>query len=169
MSLRLIDRSAAPRFGVKGPGAAAWLQAEGVALPQLPNQWVAFGDGLVARLGLTEYLVECHVATHARLSAKPRGERVYPVLNQSLCVEISGAEIDALVRQICSVQFTALDPKARSVVLTSVIGISVIALPEFDKSGGKIRIWADNTFGRYLWQTLAQLCRELDGAFAPVA
>jgi sarcosine oxidase subunit gamma len=161
--LTLTDCSGLPRLGLKGGGAAAWLRDAGVPTPNLPNQWLPLGDGLVARLGQSEYMIETDAGTHARLSALPRRERVYPVLHQSLCLQLAGTAVDALMRQVCSVHFTALDRGARPLVLTSMAGVSVVVQPAFDARGGTVRLWADATFGRYLWHTLAALCRELGG------
>ncbi|OYW26936.1 MAG: methylglutamate dehydrogenase, partial [Methyloversatilis sp. 12-65-5] len=53
------DRSFLHRTGVKGAGAAAWLNAQGIDTPTQPNSFLQLADGtLVARLGLTEYLIE---------------------------------------------------------------------------------------------------------------
>lgn len=48
--LTVADRSAWPRFGIKGPGAADWLAGAGVALPA-PNSIAAAPGMAVLRLG----------------------------------------------------------------------------------------------------------------------
>ncbi|MCP2936170.1 hypothetical protein NK983_26125, partial [Salmonella enterica subsp. enterica serovar Typhimurium] len=53
------DLSLRRRAGVKGPGAAAWLNALGIATPERPNSYLRMDDGtLVLRMGNTEFLVE---------------------------------------------------------------------------------------------------------------
>lgn len=52
----LADLSTCDRLGLKGPGAVAWLQACGLALPAQPNRLLARDDGLiVARYGESEF------------------------------------------------------------------------------------------------------------------
>src|ERR1700675_2402124 len=58
-AIELADLSALRRAGLKGPGAADWLQVHGVPVPSRPNAWSPLdGGGLVARLGRSEFLVE---------------------------------------------------------------------------------------------------------------
>ena len=59
----IVDLSHRSRFGCKGPNAAQWLREQGLPVPEQPNSWSAFdtdgpADGLVARLGVGEFLVE---------------------------------------------------------------------------------------------------------------
>lgn len=51
--LTIEDRTAAPRFGLKGPGSADWLAANGVALPAI-NQLARAGGLVVLRLGAND-------------------------------------------------------------------------------------------------------------------
>ena len=43
-ALEFDKRDGCERFGLKGPRAAEWLEARGIALPEAPNQWVAGAD-----------------------------------------------------------------------------------------------------------------------------
>jgi len=53
-TLGVCDLSALARVGVKGPGAAEWLAARGVPVPNEPKTWRPIdGGGLVARLART--------------------------------------------------------------------------------------------------------------------
>lgn len=55
--LGLSDLSTHPRAGVKGRGAVEWMNAQGIAVPEQPNQAVTMNDGtLVARLSFEEHL-----------------------------------------------------------------------------------------------------------------
>jgi len=54
----LADLSTCDRFGLKGRGVAAWLQARGIEFPPQPNQLIELDDGLVvARYGETEFVL----------------------------------------------------------------------------------------------------------------
>ncbi|MCE2969020.1 MAG: hypothetical protein LW847_02120 [Burkholderiales bacterium] len=54
----LNDVSARARVGVKGAAAAEFLRAQGLAVPERFNCWTERDGVLVARLGMTEFLVE---------------------------------------------------------------------------------------------------------------
>jgi sarcosine oxidase subunit gamma len=54
--LCIADRTAWPRFGIKGPGSADWLRAAGIELPE-PNR-MAVQDGMVVlRLGRNDIIL----------------------------------------------------------------------------------------------------------------
>ncbi len=150
--------SRTPRAGVKGPGAAAWLTSLGVPVPDLPNSWLPLPGGLVARLGLTEFLVEGPEA--AKLAAPPV-HGVYPVLRQDTALVLKGARLNDLLLETCSVDFRALDRAARPVVLTSMAGVGVTAIPGDDAGVPCIRLWCDGTYGEWLLETLAGVAADL--------
>ncbi|WP_052128745.1 hypothetical protein [Neosynechococcus sphagnicola] len=57
--LGIADLSFLCRYGVKGTNAAPWLASHGISVPETPNTWgVLPGSGLIARLGMTEFLLE---------------------------------------------------------------------------------------------------------------
>lgn len=158
--LGLADLSLTPRHGCKGPGAARWLAAHGLPVPAAPNSWLALdGGGLIARLGLTEFLVEGPAALIAGLMAAPREPGVYPVLRQDAALHLAGSQLDALLRQTCNVNFRPLDLAARPLLLTNMVGVAVVALPGPDSC----RLWCDGSYGPYLWDTLLGIAVELGG------
>lgn len=54
--LRIADRTAWPRFGIKGPGSAEWLRKAGMDLPD-PNR-MSVQDGMVVlRLGRSDIVL----------------------------------------------------------------------------------------------------------------
>ncbi|MBS0348766.1 MAG: hypothetical protein JSR69_20145 [Proteobacteria bacterium] len=167
--LGIADQSLTPRHGCKGPGAAAWLESLGLPIPPQPNSWLPVdGGGLIARLGFTEFLVEGPATLIARLASTPRSTGVYPVLRQDVALLLGGARLDELLRQTCNVNFRPLDPAARPVVLTSMVGVGVTAIPEFRNGQPAVRIWCDGSYGHYLWETLLDIAVELGGgAVAP--
>jgi sarcosine oxidase, subunit gamma len=165
------DFSARARFGCKGPEAPAWLSRSGYQVPVQPNHAEVDGRGiLVARLALSEFLIEAVdggadevAATAGNLvrSAAPAG--VYPVMRQDVVMGLSGAALNALLRQICSVDFSSLLERAGSeagpVVLTSMIGVGVIAWPRRVCGAGSLTLWLDPSFGRYFCTTLLEVGR----------
>jgi sarcosine oxidase subunit gamma len=163
----IADLSLLPRFGCKGPGAAEWLSALGVAIPSAPNSALSMGELRVLRLGNTEFLAEGDSVVVAKLQAAPRGPGVYPVLRQDAVLLLAGSRANDLLLQSCNVNFAAIkpnpDPNLSPVVLTSMVGVGVTVMPE-NKSGAMVyRIWCDGTYGLYLWRTLCAIAEELGG------
>jgi sarcosine oxidase, subunit gamma len=168
-AVRFEDFSARVRFGCKGPEAAAWLARCGYTVPAQANQAELDRRGiLVARLALSEFLIEAvdggadeaaACAGELLLSAPPSG--VYPVMRQDVVLGLSGAALHGLLRQICSVDFSSLleraAPDAAPVVLTSMIGVGVIAWPRRIFGAPALTLWLDPSFGHYFCTTLLEV------------
>jgi sarcosine oxidase, subunit gamma len=171
--LRLDDLSERARFGCKGPGAEPWLAAAGYSVPQAPNSAILDTNGIfVARLATSEFLVEAVEGAEAtqrveaslqQLRAASRPQNVYPVARQDLVVSVQGAAIQTLLRQICSVDFVPLfesaGPNAGPVVLTSMVGVGVVAWPRQIEGGSMLTLWLDPSFAHYFWTTLLEVGR----------
>ncbi len=174
--LGIADLSFLTRFGVKGANAAEWLANQGLPIPDHPNTWHSLPEGvIIARLGLTEFLIEDSVssaiakpapsAIAPRLAAACQSPpaKVYPVLRQDLALALVGDRVNELLRQTCSFNFQALSLSDRPVVLTSMIGVAVTVIPAERNGQPFYRIWCDGTFGTYFWQTLVEIATELGG------
>jgi len=169
--LRFDDLSQHRRFGCKGPGAEPWLAAAGYTVPQAPNTAVVDATGvMVARVATSEFLIEAVDggservnSTRRQLGAASCPTNVYPVARQDLVVAIQGPAIQTLLRQICSVDFMPLfassGPVAGPIVLTSMVGVGVVAWPRRTESGTDLRVWLDPTFAQYFWTTLLEVGR----------
>lgn len=155
------DLSARPRAGVKGPRAAEWLTQMGLPVPAAPNSWLPHADGLVARLGLTEFLIEGTAADRFGTSLPPG---VHPVLRQDTALVIRGERLNDLLLETCSVNFAALDLANRPVVLTTMTGVAVIVIPTEEGGLPVCRIWCDGTWGESLCKTLGSVATELDSS-----
>lgn len=164
--LGVLDVSWLRRAGCKGPQAAAWLAQLGLPVPPIPNSWLPMPPGgLVARLGRSEFLIEDAPdgRTCARIEAEPCAPGVYPVLHQDASLLLQGRRLHDLLLQTCSLNFAELDPAQRPVVLTSMAGVAITALPFAAAGVPSVRLWCDGTYGAYLWQTLVSIAEELGG------
>jgi sarcosine oxidase, subunit gamma len=165
--LAIADLSCLPKVGLKGPGAAGWLSTKGVTIPQEANCWLCSMEGaIVARLGQSEFLIEDSLfgTTASRLDALLNDcpNDVYPVPRHDTCIALTGERIYEVLVQICSINFRAMEP--RSLVLTSMVGVSVLVVADIRFGVPAVRIWCDPTFGPYLWETLRQILGEVNGS-----
>lgn len=162
--LGIADVSLDVRCGCKGPGTVAWLDSLDVPVPEKFNSWLPLGEGgRIARLGMTEFLIEGDAAVVERLTKTPRAAGVYPVQHEDAALMLGGVRVNELLRQTCNVNFAALNLADRPVVLTSLIGVGVTVLPEQTAKGLIYRIWCDGSYGRYLFETLHDIAHELGG------
>jgi sarcosine oxidase subunit gamma len=162
--LGVADLSHLPRAGVKGRGAADWLAELGMTVPAQPNSWSTLpGGGLVARLGLTEYLVEGDAAIVATLMQTGRTAGVYPVLRQDASFALCGSQVNELLLQTCNVDFRTLDAELSKLIMTSMAGVGITILATRTGDRPCYRLWCDGTFGFYLWGTLVGIAEELGG------
>jgi sarcosine oxidase subunit gamma len=162
------------RAGVKGPRAAEALRQLGLALPARPNSWAPLrlqdredSWNVVGRLGLTEFFIEergeaTGVAALEQLGGDFAG--AYPVLREDRAIVLGGESAGEALAQVCNVNFDALDLAQRPVVMTLMVGVSVLVLPQSSAEDGAIyRIWCDPSFGPYLWETLEKVVQETPG------
>ena len=162
--LGVTDLSQRSRAGVKGSGAAGWLSQLGIQLPPEPNSWCELpGGGLIARLGLTEYLVENDELLVDTIMQTERTAGVYPVLRQDAVFALCGSRVNELLLQTCNVDFRILKTEPSQVVLTSMAGVGVTVLDTHTGNSPVYQIWCDGTYGIYLLETLIEIAQELGG------
>jgi sarcosine oxidase, subunit gamma len=164
----IADLSCLTRFGVKGAGAANWLEQQAISVPDRPNTWKPLSEGgIIARLGISEFLIEdslhSSIALQLTDASQQLSAKVYPVLRQDLAIAICGVALNELLLQTCNINFHALDLAKRPVILTSMIGVAATVIPGERNGQPFYRIWCDGTFGAYVWQTLVIIAQELGG------
>jgi sarcosine oxidase subunit gamma len=168
----MADAASLVRVGLKGPRAADWLAEAKIRVPAQSNTWSLLDAansswGMVARLGSTEFFLEeegsnprLRVLTDALADGAPQ---VYPVLRQDRALVLGGAGVESILAQVCNVDFAALDLAAQPAVLTLMIGVAVVVVPQPHGTGRRYRIWCDPSFGHYLWSTLEGILGESGG------
>lgn len=176
LELNVADRGA--RLGMKGPRAAEWLTAQGLVLPGAPNTWACSpgpdpGQVVAARLGQSEFFLQFDAAesAFARVSSAlaqcPPG--VYPVLREDFAFTLGGDAVHEALAQVCNVNFAALELDSQPVVMTLMIGVAVLALPENIAGARRYRFWCDPTFGPSLSETLGTVILECGGIIRGVS
>jgi sarcosine oxidase gamma subunit len=174
--LVLTNASSRTRVGCKGPAAEAWLTQHGISVPQGANRYAVDSRGLLAaRLATSEFLFE---STHADAASAlapakqaleyaemPSG--VYPVLRQDFVIEVSGARAHDLFAQTCAVDLAPVErdssATAGPVILTSMIGVSVVITCRTSAEGSCFTLWSDPSYSHYFWHQLAAIATELGG------
>jgi sarcosine oxidase subunit gamma len=166
--LALCDASCLERFGLKGPKAAEWLKAQGLPVPEQHNHWAPLDSGgYVMRLGLTEFFLEdgpqgTQVAS-ARQALGAGAPGVYPVRRQDAGIILAGEMVQDLLAQTCNINFATAARDPNLVLMTSMVGVSVVIIMAEINGAPVYRIWCDGTMGHYLWETLLEITQELGG------
>jgi sarcosine oxidase subunit gamma len=161
------------RIGIKGPRAAELLKQLGLAVPARPNTWAPLREqdrddswNVVSRLGFTEFFIEERGEAMAveAIEQIAGAAGVYPVLREDVAIVLGGESAHEALAQVCNVNFSALELTQRPVVMTLLIGVGVLVLPQFSQEDGAIyRIWCDPSFGPYLWETLEDVVQKIPG------
>jgi sarcosine oxidase, subunit gamma len=194
MALEFQRRRSRHRFGLKGPRAADWLTTQGIPVPAAPNTWIgmdtagvavgnepgaaageaAAGDApgdtlLVARLGTGEFFLEDRAGGSRLWGIEPAPEAhppgVYPVLRGDAAFLLSGRGSLDVLAQVCNVNFGELALDSRPVVMTLMIGVAVLIVPQGADAGRRFRIWCDPTFGAYLEESMGTVVIDSGGNY----
>jgi sarcosine oxidase subunit gamma len=163
--LSLCDVSAVERIVVKGPRAAEFLRSQAVWVPQRVYAHQPQSDGaIVVRSGGAEFFIEngWQAATVERLLAVigARAAGVYGISRQDVSLFVSGSAAIELFSQTCSYNF---GDSGFQFVMTQIAGVSCAVLPRQLGAMRVWQLWADGTYGPYLWDTLFEIVREVGG------
>jgi sarcosine oxidase subunit gamma len=181
-TLGLCDVSALHRSVIKGPGAGSFLEARGVA-QTLPAEVLRVlplkSGGLIARTGRAEFFLEDEPGERGRMDVVAQLTEsllsipqpgVYTALRQDASFLLSGDRAPAVLLQTCGFDFRQLGfrpspspDRATMMVMTRVAGVSTWVLHRTINGTAVYQLWADGTFGPYLWETLLKVTRESDG------
>jgi sarcosine oxidase subunit gamma len=153
---------------LKGPLAASWLEQRSVAVPDRPNSWCPLADDerdIVVRLGASEFLLE-QIIANTKLSALADElsmpiTGVYPVLREDSAFVLGGVAADAVLAEVCNVNFSELLSDQRHAVMTMMIGVAVTVVPQGKAAQRRYLIWCDPTYGDYLWSSLQAVITDL--------
>ena len=165
--LGLADLSYLYKAGFKGSGATDRVKNLGYPLPK-PNGWAAFeGEAILARLASSEFFIEAAegstLVDQLRTALRQPAAGVYPVMRQDAGFALIGDKINDLLVETCNVNFRDPERGHDSVVMTTMVGVSVLMVRRDKGQRPCYRLWCDPTMAPYLWDTLAQIARDLGG------
>ena len=171
-TLGLCDLSPLAKLGLKGPHASAWLQQQGVRLPE--SIYAALhldGRAWIVRFGGDEFFLESGLGGEllSKLDADlGRGQPgIARVERQEATFLLTGSRALEVLAQTCGINFREL-PAGR-LVISRVAGVNCSVLPEGDDKLPCYRIWVDPTYAVALWESLEQISRELGGQLVGAA
>jgi len=81
---------------------------------------------------------------------------------------LSGQGSLDVLAQVCNVNFADLALDSHPVIMTSMIGVSVLVVPQDSGAERQYRIWCDPTFGPYLEESLGTVVSECGGSYRGV-
>jgi sarcosine oxidase subunit gamma len=173
-ALTFQRRNSRHRLGLKGPRAAEWLAGLGIVVPAAPNTWAVSGQTtvlddalLTARLGTGEFFLEDRVEGTTLRGIEPAAEThppgVYPVSREDAAFLLLGDGSTEVLAQVCNVNFADLQLDSQPVIMTLMIGVSVLVIPQNAGGERRYRIWCDPTFAPYLEGSLETVVNECGG------
>lgn len=174
--LGLADLSPLPRCGFKGRGAAEWLAARGLVVPDESNRALRQEDGSnVLRLSPNEVLVLGSLSGGAGPVARlepawaaeppattPRGFPV-PRAETHARFRVAGDRAAELFAKLCAVDLRPAKFAHGRIAQTHVAQLSAIVLR--DDRGGRLAydLLADSASAVYFWTVLCDAMAEFDG------
>jgi len=165
--LGLCDLSILPKFGIKGPGAVAWVREQGINVPDVTcGASPIEGGGWVVRSGGDEVFIEGTLQGEpvSRLVAALKENtppHCYRIERQEATFLTLGARVHDALLQTCGVDL-AKEPTDRA-IYTRVAGVSAAIVVEEQFGHRAYRLWVDYTYASYLWEQLAEIMNELGG------
>lgn len=164
--LGLCDLSGLHKLGLKGPDARTWLTGMGLDVPgDIFASHSLTDGGVIVRLGADEFFLEDDIS-NTNLSTFPAGiashkGQLVRVEHQEATFLLTGRRALEVLAQTCAINFRKVTP--HKVVFTRVAGVSCGVYPETLREMPAYRLWLDPSYAVYLWVTLAEICRSLDG------
>lgn len=177
--LGLIDLSVLPRIGFKGPGAPAWLTAQGLSPVGAPNRATRQVDGgLLVRLGAEEHLLlppsDGGDATIRGLietydSEQPDGVYDLPRRDSHAWLRVTGIHAAKMFAKLCGVDLRPDAFAVQSVAQTQVARVSAIIIRADCGVVPAYHLLFDTASAVYVWDCLTDAAREFDGGPAGFA
>jgi sarcosine oxidase subunit gamma len=112
---------------------------------------------------------------------------VYPVIREDWAFLLGGEGVHEVLAQVCNVNFAALPLDSHPVIMTLMIGVAVLVVPQNEPgqqrataergdavgrgvaAGRRYRIWCDPTFGPYMSESLGAVVIECGGSYRGVS
>ena len=90
---------------------------------------------------------------------------MYPVLREDAAFSLSGPGSYDVLAQVCNVNFADLELASQPVIMTLMVGVAVLVVPQMVGARPRFRIWCDPTYGEYLEESLGTVVTESGGNY----
>lgn len=163
--LGLCDVSFLPRITIKGSAANDFVSKHGLPLPEKIYDYHSLSEGgLMVRTGRTEFFIEDGrpggVIARLRETLAAPVDGILPSWRQDVSLLLSGSDAVSLLAEACSFNFRDAGDQF---VMTQLAGVSCSILRRTWNGLSAYQLWADGTYGPYLWDTLLGIVRESGG------
>lgn len=166
-ALAIADFSLKPRTGFKGSGTASWLAAQGLALPEKPNQACTDSQGrMVARLSWGEFLLLGDFATLEKAWSYDSAPMCFPLPRQDshAWIVISGEAAPKMMAKICGIDLRPQVFPTGAIAQTSVARLNAIVIADRIGKRTGFHLLSDGSTSQYLWDCLVDAMLEFEGA-----
>ncbi|MBI5121224.1 MAG: sarcosine oxidase [Rhodospirillales bacterium] len=166
-ALALADFSLKSRTGFKGSGAASWLAAQGLVLPDDPNQACTDAQGrMVARLSWGEFLLLGDFAGLEKAWSYESAPMCFPLPRQDshAWIVVSGEVAPKMMAKICGIDLRPQVFPKGAIAQTSVARLNAIIIADQIGGRGGFHLLSDGSTSQYLWDCLVDAMLEFEGA-----
>jgi sarcosine oxidase subunit gamma len=157
----LADMTASPRFGLKGPGSADWLAAQGVPLPSV-NRIGAYRDTRVLRLGKEDIVLLAEGAADALAELKSAwhrdtGPKGYLSWREEgwAWMRLSGPDLEERMRRLCALDLRRAYFGSDEIAQTRVGHVEAVLF----RSGDAFDVLFDITASAFFARTVAAVTK----------
>lgn len=158
-ALVLSDLSLCRRSGVRGQGAGDWLEAQGYALPAMPNQIVSSQQGdLIMSLSHREFwlLQPESGADNMAASSVAVSPGLWPLYCQHshAWLLLAGDARAEMMAKLCGVDLSEPAFSVGSVAQTQVARVSAVIAHHRRGTEAVFSLFVDQSLAGYLWEVL---------------
>lgn len=169
--IKIISSGAQDCFGLKGSGAAKWLQEQNIQVPDAPNHWVQQNERhLLLRLGSDAFLLQAIdpqdqlqpdaliAKLELCLSIKPlESTGVYRVPHADSFLQLSGDGVADLLSQVCRLD-THHVLQNNALVISQIAGVNATLL-KASSHPEVYYLWFDVSYQDYMVKTMMHLAK----------
>ena len=163
--LVISDLSLSARRGVRGSGAADYLQEQGFLVPDTPNRLCDSGSGhWVMALSQREFWLLC--PRQSAQASFPGGAALAPNAWPLYCqhshawLVLSGQPMAKCMAKLCGVDLCPTTLPVGHVAQTQVARVGAIVAHHPWHSASALSLFVDQSYAAYLWEVLADAMEE---------
>jgi sarcosine oxidase subunit gamma len=170
--LGIADLSPLPRAGFKSRDTVAWLETQGVAIPERPNRATVQDDrSLVARLSSDEHVI---LASLGGSELPARLDETWQIDTSRMCyrmprahsytwLAVTGEHSSTMFSKVCGVDLRLHKFPVGEIAQTSLASINAVIIRADMGSTPAFYVLADSASAEFLWMCLIDAMQEFTG------